>query len=104
MSSNTPLPNIIPRLVAYNWPLSFVMSSLLSLAGEGGRRPDEGGSIKNNTKNLLKNLANAERVINCLRNSKFQVGENYVDFVCIGKSLIFVYASQQLEHLIDSKI
>jgi hypothetical protein len=28
------------------------MSSLLSLAGEGGRRPDEGGFIKNNAKNL----------------------------------------------------
>jgi hypothetical protein len=35
------------------------MSSLLSLAGEGGRRPDEGGFIKNNAKNL----ANTERVI-----------------------------------------
>jgi hypothetical protein len=39
------------------------LSSLLSLAGEGGRRPDEGGFIKNSAKNLLKNLANTERVI-----------------------------------------
>jgi hypothetical protein len=29
------------------------MSSLLSLAGEGGRRPDEGGFIKSNAKNLI---------------------------------------------------
>jgi hypothetical protein len=28
------------------------MFSLLSLAREGGRRPDEGGFIKNNAKNL----------------------------------------------------
>jgi hypothetical protein len=46
------------------------MSSLLPLAGEGGRRPDEGGFIKNNAKNLLKNLINAERVIIFLRNRK----------------------------------
>jgi hypothetical protein len=59
----------------------------------GGRRLDEGGFIKNNAKNL----ANTERVINFLRNRKFQVGENYFDFVCIEKSLIFVDASQQLE-------
>jgi hypothetical protein len=29
------------------------MSSLLSLAGEGGRRPDEGGFIKDSAKNLI---------------------------------------------------
>jgi hypothetical protein len=28
------------------------MSSLLPLAGEGGRRPDEGGFIKDSAKNL----------------------------------------------------
>jgi hypothetical protein len=67
------------------------MSSLLSPAREGGRRPDEGGFIKNNTKNLT----NAERVINFLRYRKFQVEENYVDFVCIEKS--YIDASQQLE-------
>jgi hypothetical protein len=37
------------------------MFSLLSLAGEGGRRPDEGGFIKNNAKNLRKNLADTEK-------------------------------------------
>jgi hypothetical protein len=28
----------------------------VALAGEGGRRPDEGGIIKNNAKNLVKNF------------------------------------------------
>jgi Protein of unknown function (DUF559) len=35
--------------------------SLLPLAGEGGRRPDEGGFIKNNAKNLRKNSTDAEK-------------------------------------------
>jgi hypothetical protein len=75
--------------------LSFVWqwSSLLPLAGEGGRRPDEGGFIKNNTKNLT----NTEKVINFLRNRKFQV-EKIIDFVC-EKSFIIMDDSQQLEQM-----
>jgi Protein of unknown function (DUF559) len=35
--------------------------SLLPLAGESGRRPDEGGFIKNNAKNLRQNSTDAEK-------------------------------------------
>jgi hypothetical protein len=54
----------------------LAISSLLSLAREGGRRPDEGGFIKNNAKNLQKKLTMLKKVINTLRNRKFEVGEN----------------------------
>jgi hypothetical protein len=48
----------------------LAMFSLLSLAGEGGRRPDEGGFIKANAKNLRKNLIKLKKVINILKKLK----------------------------------
>jgi hypothetical protein len=69
------------------------MSSLLSLAREGGRRPDEGGFLKNNAKNLT----TLKKAINTLKIENLQLEE--IDFVLFCFVLFcFVLFRKNLNH------